>query len=83
MISRTLAGQGPRDPKGATLAKIHRALGRPMTYTMSAPAPMVIRENGELADAILKLSMWLRNNPSAWPFVLNAARGCGYKDTHD
>lgn len=81
MISRTLAGQGPRDPKGATLAKIHRALGRPTPYTMSAPAPMVVRENGELADDILKLSIWIRNNPQAWPFVLNAARGQGYKET--
>lgn len=60
---------------------ILRWLGRPIDYTMRPSAPSTVREdNGILADKLFSLSVWIRQHPESWPFILNAARGCGYKD---
>ncbi len=81
LISDTLAGKGPADPKAATVAKLRKAIGRPLEYTMSAPAPAMVRESsGELADKLIKLTIWVREHPHAFPFILNAAKGMGYKE---
>lgn len=71
LISDTLRGKGPADPKTATWQKLSRAMGH----------PAVVRERGVgYTDRYERLMIWLRLHPDAWPFVLNAAKGCGYVD---
>lgn len=72
LISDTINGKGPDDPKTETWRKVYKALGR--------PAPLVRESGVRYIDKYERLLDWLRTHPDAWPFVLNSAKGAGYKE---
>lgn len=64
-----------------TVEKLTRWIGKPIDNAVREPsAGYGTFSNGALAESILKLSGWIRTHPDSWPFILNAAKGRGYKD---